>query len=80
MYDPDYSSIVEKKLFSLLQTDRDFAGTLRQIIQTGSRQVLTPKEEATAEHIRMAKTLGIGRQEIKAGRDSTIENVHMNIA
>ena len=81
MDDPryDYSSTVEKKLFSLLQTDQNFAEHLRAIINTGARQELTPREEISARHIRMANSLDIGRQEIKAGNYSIIENVRVNI-
>src|SRR5947209_311409 len=42
--DPDYSAIVERKLYPLLQADPDFAETLRSIVQTGQHYLLTPEE------------------------------------
>lgn len=77
--DPDYSSVVEKKLFHLLQSDSSFADALYQIIQAGPRQELTVEEEAKATNIRMSNTLGKGNQTIKGGKRSMIEDVGMNI-
>jgi hypothetical protein len=77
--DSGYGSGVEKKLLLLLQTDPAFAHTLHQIIEAGPRQELTVEEEAQARRLRMANTLGIARQEIKAGKYSTVSDVRMNI-
>ena len=79
MYDPNNRSIVEKKLFSLLQTDRDFARTLRQIIQSGPRQSLTQEEEAVARRISLTNALGAGIQEIKQGKHATAEDFDFTI-
>lgn len=77
--DPDYRSVVEKKLFSILQADPDFAQQLHQIIKSGPRQSLTIEEEAEARHIRMTNTLGTGTQDITGGKRAKIEDVEMNI-
>jgi hypothetical protein len=77
--DTDYQVLVEKKLFKLLQDDPAFVVKLNQIIQSGPHQVLTAAEELKASHIRMNNWLGIGHQEINAGRNSTIDDVQFNI-
>ncbi len=78
--DPEYSAIVERKLYPLLQVDPDFAETLHSIVQTGPHYLLTPEEEIEARRIRQANTLGIGRQEISAGKYSSVEGNRMNIS
>jgi hypothetical protein len=79
--DADYSLIVEKKLFNLLQADPAFAAELYHHIQTsGLRQSLTAAEEAKASHIRMSNTLGRGQQEINLGRGASADDVQFNMS
>ena len=78
--DTDYSIVVEKKLFNLLQTDPTFAAELYHIIQaSGLRQSLTAAEEAKASHIRMSNTFGRGQQEINLGPRASADDVQFNI-
>jgi hypothetical protein len=78
--DADYTPVVQKKLFNLLQTDPAFFEELSHILQSsGLRQTLTTEEEAKASKIRMTNTLGRGQQDIKAGRKSTVEDVQFII-
>jgi|SRR5450755_3154076 hypothetical protein len=78
--DTDFSIVVEKKLFNLLQTDPSFATELLHIIQAnGLRQSLTAAEEAKATHIRMNNTLGRGQQDINLGRGAIADDVQFNI-
>ena len=76
----DYSPLMEKKIYLLLQTDPDFHEELQEIIQTGPHQKLTSAGEAEVDRVRAVNSLGIGRQEIRAEKRSTIENVDMHIA
>ena len=75
----EYSEVVGKKIFVLLQTDPAFTDTLHQIIQKGPRQELSSAGEAKASSTRMRNSLGWGRQEMKVAKRSTVENVRMNI-
>jgi hypothetical protein len=77
--DTDYEIVVEKKLFTILQADPNFARELAQIVQSGPRQILTAAEEARASRIRMNNSLGRGHQEISAGKSSIIDDVQFNI-
>lgn len=77
--DTDYDVVVEKKLFTVLQADPDFARELAQIVQSGPRQILTAAEEARASRIRMSNSLGRGHQEISAGKSSIIDDVQFTI-
>lgn len=77
--DPDFASVVEKKLLSLLQSDATFAETLHHIVQTGPRQSLSVEEEAQARRIRMTNNLGTGEQDIRGGKRATIEDIHLSI-
>lgn len=77
--DTDYEAVVEKKLFTILQADPDFARELAQVVQSGPRQILTAAEEARASRIRMSNSLGRGHQEISAGKHSVIDDVQFTI-
>lgn len=76
----DYSPLMEKKIYLLLQTDPDFHEELQEIIQTGPHQKLTSAGEAEVDRLRKINSLGIGRQDIRGEKRSTIENVDINIA
>src|SRR5205823_5662545 len=78
--DADFTPVVQKKLFTLLQNDPTFFSELSHLLQTSSlRQRLTTQEEAQARRIRMSNTLGRGEQEIEEGRKSIVEDVHFSI-
>lgn len=77
---PENSYRVEKKLFPLLQTDPVFADELRSMIQTGPRRSLTPQEEREARRMRTLDALSVGRQETRAGKYSTLEDVQINFS
>lgn len=91
--DPEYSATVERKLYPLLQTDPDFAETLRSVVQTGPHDLLPPEEEEEVRRIRQVNTLGIGVgkystakgnrnniSETRVKKYSTVEDVQMNIS
>jgi hypothetical protein len=76
----DYSPLMEKKIYLLLQTDPDFHEELQEIIQTGPHQQLTSEGEVEVDRLRLVNSLGIGRQEMRTEKRSTVENLDMNIA
>lgn len=77
---PEYGFRIEKKLFPLLQADPSFASELSSIIEVGPRRSLTPQEEREAGRIRTLNALTSGRQEIRAGKYSKLEDVQMTLS
>jgi hypothetical protein len=77
---PGYGFRIEKKLFPLLQADSSFANELYSIIEAGPRRSLTPQEEREAGRIRTLNALTYGRQEIRAGKYSKLEDVQMTLS
>jgi hypothetical protein len=77
--DVDYSSVVEKKLITLLQADPAFAHELAALVQSGPRQTLTLAEEAQASRIRMSNALSSGQQDIHLGTRSRAEGIDLSI-
>jgi hypothetical protein len=77
--DPDMASTVETKLARILQTDPDFANTLKQILRSGPLQSIEVGDDSTAEGNQMKNREGEGTQTMRGGNRSTLRNNSMEI-
>ena len=77
--DPDVADTVQMKLVRILQSDPAFAETLKEIVQSGPRQILTVRGFSSAKATDFSNTTSSGAQEADVEDHSTIEGTRFHI-